>query len=98
MSLKFRGDFSKLQKYVSRVSANGSWRDLPHGCRQYRTDDGAVFNWWQKSGKITFQGHGAAALKFEQAFMAIASAKGRITGDTGKNLKNCRKRIRRSGE
>jgi hypothetical protein len=75
MSIKFRGDFTNVQKCVSRVNA-GSWRDLEHGCRQYRTDDGAVFNWWEKSGKITFQGHGKAALEFEQAFMAIASNKG----------------------
>jgi len=81
MSRIFRGECGKLRKYVSEVNASGSWRDLEYGCKQYHTDDGAVFNWWEKSGKITFQGHGKAKVKFEQAFMEIASASGRVTVD-----------------
>ena len=86
MSLKFRGDFTKVQRYVSRIDSRGHWRDLKYGGKQYRTDDGAVINWWKKSGKILFQGHGAAALNFEQEFMAIASTKGRLAGMSTKNL------------
>ena len=78
MSIKFRGNYAKLKKYTSRVDARGRWRDLEYGCKQYRTDEGAVLCWWRKSGKIVFQGHGKAAPKFEQAFRAIAAAEGRL--------------------
>jgi hypothetical protein len=79
MSLRFRGDYAKLQRYAGRVDHRGVWRDLDCGGKQYRTDDGAVLNWWKKHGKILFQGHGQAARKFEQAFKAVATR--RLTGD-----------------
>jgi len=78
MSLGFRGTFLKLRKYVSRVDSRGHWRDLKYHCKQYRTDDGGVLNWWKKSGKILFQGHGQGASKFEQALIAVFEAKGRL--------------------
>jgi hypothetical protein len=76
MSLRFRGSFNKLNKYVSHVDSRGDWRDLKYHCKQYRTDDGGILNWWAKSGKILFQGHGQAASKFEQALIAVIEAKG----------------------
>jgi len=91
MSLKFRGRYTILQKYVSRVDSRGNWRDLKYGGKQYRTDDGAVLNWWRKSGKILFQGHGSAALEFQQKFEAIASTKGRLAGKSTKDLEGLRK-------
>jgi hypothetical protein len=91
MSLKFRGDYTILRKYVSRVDSRGSWRDLKYGGKQYRTENGAVLNWWEKSGKILFQGHGLAALEFEQGFKAIASTKGRLANASTKSLEGLRK-------
>lgn len=91
MSLKFRGDFTVIQKYVSRIDSRGHWRDLKYGGKQYRTNNGAVLNWWKKSGKILFQGHGTGALEFEQEFIAIASMKGRLNGKSTKDLENLRK-------
>jgi hypothetical protein len=74
--LRFRGNYTKLKRYVSTVDPRGRWRDLEHGGKQYRTDKGAVVNWWKASGKILFQGQGSAVSKFEQAFTAIASTRG----------------------
>jgi hypothetical protein len=87
MSVVFRGDYAKLKKYVAGVDPQGHWRDVKYGGLQYRTDKGAVLNWWKKSGKILFQGHGVAASKFEQAFMAVALRKGRVAGEDGKDLR-----------
>ena len=83
MSTIFRGDFTKIRKHVRRVDSAGHWRDLDHGGKQYRTDAGAVLNWWEKSGKIVFQGNGDAALKFEQAFKALALRSKRLTHGNG---------------
>jgi hypothetical protein len=91
MSLKFRGNYTILRKYVLRVDSRGRWRDLEYGGKQYRTDRGAVLNWWEKSGKILFQGHGSAALEFEQGFKAIASTKRRLVGESPESLEGLRK-------
>jgi hypothetical protein len=40
------------------------------------------------SGKILFQGQGSAVSKFEQAFTAIASTKGRLENEDGKSLRD----------
>ena len=86
MGAIFRGDGAKIRKYVARADARGQWRELKYGCNQYRTDDGAILNWWQKSGKITFQGDGDAAAKFEQAFKALALRADRLTDGNGRTL------------
>ncbi len=88
MSLRFRGDYAKLKKYVACVDPHGNWRDLKYGGKQYHSDKGAVLNWWKKSGKILFQGDGVAASKLEQAFIAVALRKGRLAGEDGKNLRD----------
>jgi hypothetical protein len=85
MSLKFRGNYARLQKYASLVDADGQWRGLVYGAKQYRTNNGAVLNWWEGSGKILFQGHGPAARAFEQSFKAIASAKKRLISEDDEN-------------
>lgn len=78
MQLKFRGNYAKLRKCVSRTRLNGQWRELKNRHKQYRTNDGGILNWWEATGTITFQGHGSAAKHLEQAFIAVSSAKGRI--------------------
>ena len=79
MTLKFGGNYARLQKYISRTGLPGKWRDLKYG-QQYRTDKGGVLNWWQGTGTITFQGLKTAAKEeLEEAF--IASAKERLIGE-----------------
>ena len=73
MSLKFRGNYSKLKKCVLLTDIDGKWRELENRHKQYRTDDGGILNWWEATGTITFQGHGSAARQLEQAFIAVAS-------------------------
>lgn len=48
-----------LQDKVLVTGVYGEWLDL--GCqKQFRTDEGAVVNWWQTTGTITVQGKRAA--------------------------------------
>jgi hypothetical protein len=88
MTLKFRGNHARLQKYVSAVDPEGHWRGLEYGGKQYRTDDGVVVNWWKASGKILFQGRASAPLKFKQALTAVALTKGRLEDEEGKSLRD----------
>jgi hypothetical protein len=82
MPLKFLGDYTKLQKCVSRTEIDGKWREHRYGQKQFRTDDGGVLNWWEGTGTITFQGHNLAAREeLTEAFIAAASAKRRLLGE-----------------
>ena len=84
MSTIFIGNYKRIKKDAKSIDYDGHWRELKYGGRlgrQYRTRTGAVLNWCEKSGKITFQGHGEAARKFEDHFKAKASAKGRLRHD-----------------
>jgi hypothetical protein len=82
MRLKFLGNYSKLQKCVSRTRLDGKWRMLKYGQKQYRTHDGGYLNWWEGTGTITFQGHNLAAKEeLTQAFIAVASARRRLLGE-----------------
>lgn len=74
MSLKFLGSYDGLRRCVARTRFCGVWRELPNGQSQYRTDDGAILNWWESSGTITFQGRDDGTA-FENAFIAEAKAK-----------------------
>lgn len=82
MQLKFRGNYAKLRKCVSRTRIDGKWRELKYGHKQYRTDDGGYLNWWETTGTLTFEGSNSAAKEeLTQAFIAAASARGRLLGE-----------------
>jgi hypothetical protein len=82
MQLKFRGNYAKLRRCVSRTRLDGKWRMLENGHMQYRTDDGGYLNWWKTTGTITFQGSNwEAKEELTQAFIAVASARRRLLGE-----------------
>ena len=76
MKLKLPRDYKKLKKCVSRAGVSGIWRGLENRQMQYRADDGAVLNWWESSGTITFQGQERAIPKFRRAFVKVATKRG----------------------
>ena len=82
MSLKFRGDYGKLKKSVSRAGLVGRWKELSNGQRQFVTDDNGILNWAPSTGRVWFQGDKGAAEKLECAFIAVASARGRIESES----------------
>ena len=77
MTIMFLGDLKKLKKCVARTGVAGQWRELENGPWQFHARTGAVLNWWESSGTIQFQGR-EPGMQFEQAFISIASAKGRL--------------------
>ena len=64
MKMKFSGTYAELRDNVLLTGIAGEWRDLGNH-KQFRADTGAVLNWWQSTGTITFQGPGLAAEEFE---------------------------------
>src|ERR1700722_20287571 len=87
MKLKFLGDFRRLKKCVSRTDIDGEWCELKNGIRQFHAESGAVLNWWKSSGTIQFQGRDPG-MKFAQAFISIATAKGRLVDTHTEQPKN----------
>jgi len=71
VKMKYRGDFKTLQLTLLRTGIEGEWR-LGENHNQYRANTGAVLNWWESTGTITFQGPGAAADDLKAAFLEKA--------------------------
>ena len=76
MKPKFFGEYKKLKKCVSRTGVSGQWREIKGHQIQYRTDDGALLNWWESTGTIVFQGRKRAIRKLRGPFLRVAFKKG----------------------
>ena len=55
MKKRFRGTYAELQDQVMLTGIFGEWRDLANH-KQFRGDNGAILNWWELTGTISFQG------------------------------------------
>jgi hypothetical protein len=70
MTLTFCGKFKNLKQHTALTGVTGEWRRRQN-YYQYRAMTGAVLNWWQSTGTITFQGPASAAADFKEAFLSI---------------------------
>jgi hypothetical protein len=94
MTLNFLGDFKMLKKCVSRTEVTGQWRDFGNQ-RQFCTPDGAVLNWWESTGTISFQGPKLAVLKLKGPFVRAALKKGLLADerDRGKEIADLNRQL-----
>jgi hypothetical protein len=69
MKKKIAETYAQLRHNVSLTGISGVWRDLGNQ-KQYRATNGAILNWWESTGTVTFQGRGLAANKLEAALAA----------------------------
>lgn len=95
MTIMFLGDLKKLKKCVARTSVAGQWRKIEHHQVQFRTDDGAILNWWDSTGTITFQGRKLAVEKLKVPFMRVARRKDLLKGkrDTDEEIADLRRQL-----
>jgi len=68
------GNFKALRKIIALTRIKGEWVEIKRseGHYQYRTADGAVMNYWPKTGTILFQGSEFAADKLKAAVLKRA--------------------------
>ena len=52
---KYRGEFEELRKLVARLGHPGEWVGDDKK-RVYRTNSGAILNWWPSTGTVQCQG------------------------------------------
>ncbi len=63
---KFRGEVSEIKAIVDKLGHKGRWSE-DNGKRVFRSEDGAIFNWWPSTGTILIQGPKAARAKLQDA-------------------------------
>ena len=63
---KFRGDFAELEVRVSALGYVGEWSE-DDGKRVFRSEDGAILNWWPSTGTLQVQGPKVTSTKLREA-------------------------------
>ena len=72
---KYRGEFTDLQGLVSELKYSGQWAD-DNGKKVFRSDDGAVLNWWPSTGTIQFQGKSEVRNRLENGISSLVALSG----------------------
>lgn len=67
---KYHGEFADLQGLVSKLNYSGQWAD-ENGKKIFRSNNGAVLNWWPSTGTIQFQGPPDVSNKLENAISSL---------------------------
>jgi hypothetical protein len=58
--LRFRGSLQQLQDIVRNCAISGEWQmHTANLFYRFRTETGAILNWWPSTGTVNFQGQGA---------------------------------------
>lgn len=68
---KFLGPLKDLQAIVSATRILGNWKELLPGHYQYRTQGGAVLNWWCSTGTVSFQGASEAVKELKASLFEL---------------------------
>ena len=71
----FRGTYEELKDKVKATGISGEWRELANTQKQYKADNGAIFNWWESSKTIFFQGKDEGVDEFKAIFNSDNVAK-----------------------
>ena len=71
---RFRGELSELKGIVARTGHQGEWLEHNNNHHQFKSDNGAVLNWWNTKKKtLTIQGSEEVKKEFQEAFDEVAS-------------------------
>lgn len=62
---EFKGTFDELQATVAAAGCVGQWADIANG-KQFKTKEGGILNWFDATGRVTFQGSAAPKGKLMQ--------------------------------
>jgi predicted nucleotide-binding protein len=66
---KFQGSFDELKELVTSTGVNGKWEDKGN-CKQFRSKDGAVLNWYMSTSKVQYQGSEVHKKQFSELLAA----------------------------
>jgi len=53
---KYLGQFKELRNIIQSIGYSGEWKDISHG-KQFRSNNGAILNWYSNKGNFQFQGN-----------------------------------------
>ena len=81
---KFRGDFAEVETRVSALRYVGEWSE-DNGNRVFRSEDGAILNWWPSTGTMNVQGPEPARAKLEAMLSGSLEGSPLANADLGSN-------------
>ncbi len=67
----FLGTFDELKKKVEQTKLSGEWKHLSNEQKQFKTKNGAILNWWESKGTVTFQGPPQIKVDFESKLLPL---------------------------
>ena len=67
----FSGSLQQLQHIVALTQWPGMWEYMPADYWRFICDDGAILNYWPRTGTINFQGPEASKLAFKQGVIDV---------------------------
>ena len=70
--VKFRGELAELQAHMTALGYQGEWTE-DNGKHAFRSEDGAVLNWWPSTGTLQVQGPTSVRNKLEEAISIVLS-------------------------
>ncbi len=65
--MKFHGLYDSLKQIIESIHEPGEWRKLDNNKYQFRARNGAILNFWESSGTVTFQGQNDESQKLEKS-------------------------------
>ena len=81
---KFRGDFAELETRVATLGYVGEWSE-DNGKRIFKSEDGAILNWWPSTGTMNVQGPRPARTKLEAILSGSLEGSPPANADVGSN-------------
>lgn len=72
--MRFDGSYEELKEKLIQLKAAGQWSILNANQYLFRSNSGAVLNWYANTKNMTFQGHPAAAEELESLVAELLSA------------------------
>jgi len=64
--LRFNGSLKELQTLIADAGISGNWKEEGGEKQCFRSDDGAVVNWWPRTGTLQLQGRSDAKEAIEK--------------------------------
>ena len=72
MHIKFYGTYNELAKIIANSGYLGAWyQQAPEDRPTFRFNNGAILNWWIKTGTIQFQGKREAREEVIEVFIPL---------------------------
>jgi predicted nucleotide-binding protein len=68
------GEYDALRRMIADLKYTGEWDEPTKGCIRFRSKDGAILNWFPKTGTVNFQGPDPQKSKLQSKIIPLLEA------------------------